>query len=588
MAIIFAVVIFTIIIGVSTNAISKLIEHFGKWIERITKPTPPPPPIPWNVPHSENKFFTGRKEILKALRSELSTKGAVALSQTSVISGLGGIGKTQTAVEFAFQNRSRYSAVLWSQAQSTADLISGFAAIARELKVATFETNEQEAVEAALSWLNANSGWLLILDNADEPQLVERFIPTVGKGHVLVTSRAHDFSHLGIIEPMELEKMLPHEAVDFLRTRTGRERLDTHEAEACRHICKELDYLPLALEQAGAYIHKQGISFKAYQEQYKKDGLKIFARLGPQTGQYPESVLTTWLMNFMQVEEASPASTEVLRVSAFLASEGVCLEIFGLKDEVEAANVLTPLVDYSLISRERGARDFDVHRLVQTVVRLELGDRQKEYATLAVAAMKAAFPDPSKFENWGQCDRLLPHAISCYGWVKQFGVETREAAVLLNQAVVYLWQRGRYAEAEPLHKRSLEVLEKTLGSEHPDVATGLNNLAMLYDSQGRYAEAEPLYKRSLEIDQKAYGLEHPEVATDLNNLAALYDSQGRYAEAEPLYKRSLDIWEKALPDHPNLARSLENYALLLEATSRPSEASTLRARAAAIRAKHTA
>ncbi len=114
--------------------------------------------------------------------------------------------------------------------------------------------------------------------------------------------------------------------------------------------------------------------------------------------------------------------------------------------------------------------------------------------------------------------------------------------------------QGRYAEAEPLYKRSLGIHEKALGPDHPDVGTSLNNLALLYESQGRYAEAEPLYKRSLGIREKALGPDHPDVGTSLNNLAGLYESQGRYAEAEPLYKRSLALCEEGAGPRPPRCR----------------------------------
>ncbi len=137
---------------------------------------------------------------------------------------------------------------------------------------------------------------------------------------------------------------------------------------------------------------------------------------------------------------------------------------------------------------------------------------------------------------------------------------TKPATGLNSLAELYRAQ-GRYVEAEPLYQRSLEILEKTLGTEHRNVATGLNNLAILYYAQGRYVDAEPLFKRSLEIREKALGPEHPDVATSLNNLAALYNAQGRYADAEPLYKRSLAIREKALgPEHPKVATGLNNLA----------------------------
>jgi CHAT domain-containing protein/Tfp pilus assembly protein PilF len=146
------------------------------------------------------------------------------------------------------------------------------------------------------------------------------------------------------------------------------------------------------------------------------------------------------------------------------------------------------------------------------------------------------------------------------------------AISLNNLAVLYVAQ-DRYAEAEPLYKRSLAIDEKALGPDHPNVATALNNLALLYKVQGRYAEAEPLYKRSLAIREKALGPDHTNVATALNNLASLYQEQGRYADAEPLYKRSLAIDEKALgPDHPNVAQSLNSLAVLFYAWAQPAQA----------------
>ncbi len=127
-----------------------------------------------------------------------------------------------------------------------------------------------------------------------------------------------------------------------------------------------------------------------------------------------------------------------------------------------------------------------------------------------------------------------------------FGPQDPRVAVSLTNLAALYYNQGKYTEAEPLYKRALAIVEKTLGPEHPRVATGLNNLAALYDAQGKYAEAEPLYKRALGINEKAFGFDHPEVATNLNNLAEVYRAQGKHAEAEPLYQRSWAIAEKAL------------------------------------------
>ncbi len=156
----------------------------------------------------------------------------------------------------------------------------------------------------------------------------------------------------------------------------------------------------------------------------------------------------------------------------------------------------------------------------------------------------------------------------------------------LNKQAVSLYIAGKFSEAEPLFRRSLAILEKTLGPEHPSVATGLNNLGMLYHNQGKYAEAEPLLRRALAIREKLLGPAHPDVATSLNNLAFLYSAQGHYAQAESLYRRSLEIRERTVGlEDPNLAQSLNNLASVYQAQGRYSEAEPLFRRSLAIREK---
>ncbi len=163
------------------------------------------------------------------------------------------------------------------------------------------------------------------------------------------------------------------------------------------------------------------------------------------------------------------------------------------------------------------------------------------------------------------------------------GPQDSEVATSLNNLANFYYNQGKYAEAEPLHKRALAIWEKALGPEHPHVAVSLNNLADLYTLQGKYAEAEPLFKRSLAIEEKAFDPEHPNVAYGLYNLANLYHDQGKYAEAEPLYERALAILEKALgPEHPRVASSLNSLANLYENQGKYAQAEPLNERALAI------
>jgi tetratricopeptide (TPR) repeat protein len=236
--------------------------------------------------------------------------------------------------------------------------------------------------------------------------------------------------------------------------------------------------------------------------------------------------------------------------------------------------------------------------------RLERGiatDRPQETAK-AIAAFQAAIdrrealPDPTPlatslnnlaglYKSQGRYPEAEPlYRRSLQIREQQLGADHPDTATSLNNLAALYYSQGRYPEAEPLYRRSLQIREQQLGADHPDTATSLNNLAALYKSQGRYPEAEPLYRRSLQICEQQLGADHPDTAISLNNLAVLYESQGRYPEAEPLYRRSLQICEQQLgADHPDTATSLNNLALLYESQGRYPEAEPLYRRSLQIR-----
>jgi len=533
--------------------------------------------VPCNVPFQRNPYFTGREDVLKQLHSTLKSKKTTALAQA--ISGLGGIGKTQTAVEYTYRYGSEYNAVLWVKGDSCEALISDYAALAHVLDLLEKNAKEQNLIVAAVRrWLENNSGWLLVFDNADEPGLLEDYIPNNPKGHIFLTSRAQVFDTLGISNPVELEKMPPDEAKEFLQKRTGRKDLHQTEIEALGRIAEELDYLPLALEQAGAYINKLKCSFSDYLSSYKNCGLMLLQESFPVAGKYPKSITTTWLLNFEQVEKTSKASADLLTASTFLNPDNIPLELntqsaleLGEAIPEALANIKTnplvldklllPLTQYSLITRDISARTYSIHRLVQSVIRDRLGkDAERMWAERTVKAVNRAFP-VVEFATWHLCDRLLPHTQVCIRLIEKYEFKFKLATRLLNQCGYYLNERALFVDAELPYVRALEISEKELGKNHLDVATSLNNLAGLYYAQGKLTNAEPLYTRALAIKEKALGKDHPIVATSLNNLGLLYHAQGKLKDAELLYCRALAIREKSLDkDHQDVATSLNNLA----------------------------
>jgi tetratricopeptide (TPR) repeat protein len=485
----------------------------------------------FTVPQERNRFFTGRESILDALHS------ALLVDHRAALSGFGGIGKTQIAIEYAYRYGAEYEVVLWARAASVQTLTADFIAIASLPGLLTVKLEDQNLIIAAVKrWLESNGGWLLILDSADKPELVKDFLPLDPMGHILLTSRAQVFDQVGIRQPIEPGEMAPDEARQFVLKRTGRLSVGPAELSAAQELARELGYLPLALEQAGAFIAKRKSSFRDYLFSYRRTGLEVLEKFGPVIGDYPGSVATTWRLNFEQVEQASAAAADLLRASAFFSPDKIPLELVRRgapelgtaqalalvevdDDPTSLDKILESLTQYSLIRRDIDDESYAIHRLVQMVLKHQMDEMaRRQWAERCMRALNRTFPNPRELTAWPSCERLLPHALVCAEFVRERGLTSPEASLLCNETGAYLYERGRYQEAEPLLQRALAIREQALGPQHPDVAHSLNDLAELYRAQGKYAEAEPLYQRALAIREQALGPQHPDVATSLNNL----------------------------------------------------------------------
>ncbi len=577
--------------------------------ERLPRPDEPSPSSRagpsevWNIPFARNPFFTGREDLLEHLHTQLQTMQTAALSQPQAINGLGGIGKTQLAIEYAYRYRQEYQMVLWAHADTTEALNASYIEIAKVLQLPQKDAQKQEViVQAVKAWLRTSQGCLMIFDNADELRIIQAFLPNSFLGHLVFTTRAQAPGKLA--QRFEVDTMGTETGALLLLRRAGlvaaNASLDAalpSDLTLASAITKELGGLPLALDQAGAYIEETACGLAGYQRLYQTQRTELLRSRGGFADDHPESVATTWSLSFAQVEQLNPAAADLLRLCAFLAPDAIPEELLteGAQELGEmlapvAADAyllnqaITALRAYSLLTRDPQAQTLTVHRLVQAVLRDSMpAEIQQQWMQRAVHAVEAAYPG-SDFANWLTLERLLPHAFVCATWIEQAWIETFEAAHLLNNVGFYLKQRGRYVEAEPLYQRALTIFEQQLGLEHPNTATSLNNLAILYVDQGKYAEAEPLYQRALIIREQQLGPEHPNTAISLGDLASLYRSQGKYAEAEPLYQRALAIHEQQLgPEHPHTATSLNNLATLYVDQGKYAEAEPLYQRALIIR-----
>jgi tetratricopeptide (TPR) repeat protein len=536
----------------------------------------------WKVPYRRNPFFTGSEEVLSQLQQALQQENAAALSQPQGISGLGGIGKTQVALEYAYRHQRDYQAILWVGADSASTLTSEFVNIAHVLGLPErSEQDQQVIVKAVMHWLQQHVGWLLILDNVDNLAGAEPFLPKAGQGHTLLTTRAWALS--GVAQRVELQKMEPEMGAMLLLRRAHllpvTASLNVVSADKRKIACEisqTLDGLPLALDQSGAYIKETSCTLEKYMELYQTRRQELLHARGSFEEDYSASVATTWSLSFEKVSKTNPSASDLLDFCSFLHPDAIPEEIITagaehltpqlqaiVHDDLQFHASIAALLAYSLIHRNADDHMLNMHRLVQAVLKDSMNDeKRQEWVDRTVRAVEEAFPPLIEFKTWSQCDRCLPHAQVCVERIEQEGMISPEAVHLLNQTGYYLYKRGRYQEVEPLFERLSTMLYQPDSMDH-NTAVSLNNLALLYYQQGQYEKAEQLLQRALVMEKHASGQEHPAVANVLNSLAGLYYTQGRFAEAEPLYQQALTILEQKLGlQHPATAQSIHNLAAL--------------------------
>lgn len=599
--------------GVTEEGLDRLVWGItGKKPEERSRRRSTAPPL-HNLPfQSLGDLLKGRDDELRRLEAALDEPGgAAAITQSEAISGLGGIGKTRLAVEHAWRCGDRYKAAWFVRADSPEGLRRGLAALASPALLNLPERQapaEEEIVGAVLRWLRENPGWLLIFDNVDTKEAagaVLEILPSLSGGRILITSRLREWP--ANIRKQPLDTIWRKEAVQFLMQRTEGEREPADDdAEQADRLGDLLGDLPLALEQAAAYIAHNRMRFADYLEAWERERKAVLGWYDPQVMRYPSSVAVTWQQTFRQLD---PMAGALLRLTAFLAPEPIPTDMFETGTEIvkEAAELLAEettrkideqtvreaiaeLATYSMIVWPRRSR-LTVHRMVQEVLRSQVpAARGRDWIKLVLRVMsRFSPPDPSDVSTWPVWDLLRPHVIQIVEHADNAGI-TDLTSVLMGQLGVLLYAKSLYTkteslmqEAEPLMRHSLALNERAFGPDHPKIATDLYNLARLLQATNRLDEAESLMRRVLAIDEATFGPEHPQVATRLKNLAQLLQVMKRPDEAKSLMDRALAIDEASFgPEHPDVARDLINLAMFFQDTNRLAEAEPLMRRAVGI------
>ena len=527
------------------------------------------PPV-WNVTHQRNPNFTGRENMLEGLRKALMSGQRAALTQA--IHGLGGVGKTQLAVEYAYRNMGYYDVVWWVRSEEPATLSADYAGLATELGLPEREAKEQEVmVQAARRWLERNPRWLLVFDNARKSEEVQPYLPQGGSGHVIITSRNPNWRGVG--STLHVEEMDMPKAVEFLLKRTGQ-----RDEEAANALAEELGRLPLALEQAGAYMDVTGTSLRDYLRLFRLRRQDLWAEEGRLLGD-KETVTTTWSLSIENVEKEVLEAVDLLRLCAYLAPDDIPKALLSIGKEHIPEPLSGTVVDtlkmnraieslrwYSLVEVDVDKQELSVHRLVQAVVRDGLTeDERKVWAGAAVSLLNWVFPDNSDdVRTWSECARLLPHALVATDHAEGLKASPEQTARLLNKVGMYLHGRAQFAESTIVLERALAISEAAYGPDHPTVATYLSNLGNMMRDMGDLQGARQHFERALAIDEAAYGPNHPTVATYLSNLGNMMRDMGDLQGARQHFERALAISEAAYgPNHPTVATDINNLGSVM-------------------------
>ncbi len=573
-----------------------------------------PKPIALPYP-SLGALFQGREESLRELEAGFSRHAARRASAIvcQAVHGLGGVGKTRLAVEYAWQHTADYSGLIFVTADSPANLQRNLAALVGPLVLNLPEESapeEEVKVAAVLRWLHDHPDWFLILDNVDAEAAAiasEELLSRLTSGHVMITSRLARWN--GAIEPLQLDVLAPESAVRLLLDRTGRDRRKrpTDDGDALQ-IARELDGLALALEQAGAYIAHRRISLSDYLAAWKSHSAPVQGWHDPRTMKYPRSVAVTWQTTFDQLHAPELA---LLRLFAWLAPDPIPLFIIdgdkalapwreavaivsvpdsgttspaAIDSDPDVYSALSTLADFSLIRWDSTAETVSIHRVVQEILRNQTpGAQPTAMLTCCLRWMEAVIPDnPRDVRTWAKWNALRPHVAALVAHGERAGI-LQPTWWLMNELGRLLMEQANFGEAEPLLRSALAVGEKQYGAAHSNVAVAAHSLATLLRRTNQPQEAEALMNRALTINEQALGPTHPRIADNLTNLALLLQRTNRLTQAEKLMQRALALNEQAhgLNDH-RVATSLRNLASILKETNRFTEAESLMRRALTI------
>jgi tetratricopeptide (TPR) repeat protein len=514
---------------------------------------------------------------------------------------MGGVGKTQTALEYVYTNRVFYNRIYWITAIDQESLFSGYQKIAKITGLKIFsDLNPIETAEAVLAWLSNERSWLIIIDNLDDINVASRknlgdvnalqkFLPpTAPHQHTLITTRNPHAAGIPA-EGMEVPFLNREESIDLLSTLSKITIIrDSPESEQANEIVKELGDLSLGIEQAAVYVREAAGDFQNFLKRYEENRRDLHRWLPQGIRPYPYSIATIWSMSFNIVRNNNPQAAKLFRLLSFLNPDNILIDFLQsgavifendlrqiILNQISMDNALIELEKFSLLKWNRLSRTILIHRLVQMVIKDEISDADSMTLRHTIINLcDQSFPREWANDNRDLC-RICIDQIMCPLSDLEV-IRTEKSADVMYRVGWFLRDDGKISDSERLSLQAVEIRTEILSDDHPSTLSAIDNLAMTYWAQGRTGDAARLQEELLAKRKRILGDDHPDTLTTMNNLALTYRAQGRTGDAARLQEEVLAKSKRTLgDDHPNTLTTMNNLAETYRAQGRTGDAARL-------------
>jgi tetratricopeptide (TPR) repeat protein len=516
------------------------------------------------MPYQRNPHFTGRDELLTLLSEKLRDTSAKKYNHRVAIYGIGGVGKTQLAIEYVHRNEMKYDSIFWISSADQAALLSGFQEIARITGcVPNVDANLKpaEIAKEVLLWLRNHDGWLLVMDNMDEIEVAIDYLPEIRKGgHTLITTR--NPNHLTIpAEGLQIPVLSEDAAVELLLLRGEIDCADdSPDRKHAAEIVAELGYLALAVEQAAAFIRSSVDGIGKFIKTYRASRHRFLSRKLSQSHPYPNSVAATFLLSFNKLDALDNGSQAIalLRLLAFLNPDGVLVDFLrsgsnGLddtfrkivEDDLTFHDVLELLQRYALVEVTQKRDYIVIHRLIQALIKDVMGETERGTCRENVISLC----DSGLPVYDGQDTLTPPQRMEWRRLQGQILEPLVEAAPELNSARVsdvllrigqVLEDEGKYQDSERVLRISVGIRVKLFGEEAPETLACQISFAKALWRQEKLDAAATIEKKVLEARIRTLGKEHPKTLSAMNEFSVTLWSQGKWDLAVAIEEELLE------------------------------------------------